>query len=170
MPAAATKASCGVVAGRELVGEDREEDLADQRHADGAADLLEGLQRARPGPGIARRHAGKHRLEQAREAKAETDAGDEERRQEPPVIDGVAEAGDDEVEPGDADDEEHAADADAGAEVGRAEPAGDQRGDEHAHRERRVGETRLERGEAEAGLEEQRDHHEERRECRTRRW
>ena len=51
----------------------REEDLRDDRHAEGAAHLLDRLQRARARTGIARRHAGQRRLEERRDGDAGTE-------------------------------------------------------------------------------------------------
>src|SRR5690606_14425299 len=64
-------------AGSKALAELAKEQLADNGDTEGAADLLERLQRARARPGIAWWHIGQHQLENRREARTKADTGNQ---------------------------------------------------------------------------------------------
>ena len=126
-----------------------------------AADLLERLQRARGRAGIARRHAGQHRLEQRRDAEPEAKPGRAAAAAGTSSGQRVADAADRAAPAtGHAAGQQQRAERPPGA-AKRCRAGREQRDSQHADRERHRGEARLQRREAEAGLQEDRQHHEE---------
>src|SRR6266540_677439 len=145
-----------------LAGQEPEEDHADDRHAEGAAELLGGRQHAGGRAGVAAADPGEDHVDQWRDREAEAETTHHQGRQELPGVDGFAVAADRGHHPEHADDQQQTAEAQDRTAEPRRQPHRHRRGDRRADRERDRGEPRVQRGEAEPDLQEQREGQEER--------
>ena len=149
-------------AGAGLAAEQREEDHADHRDADRVAELEAGVEHAGGGARVLVRHPVQHDVGQRRDHGTEAEARADQAGHQFPgghrgtvVMHGHDQAG----HPGG--DDERTDHRDAAAEPG-CEPGGGARGDQDAQREREEGQPGVQRGEAQAKLQEQGQHQPER--------